>query len=53
MNYKIVLKTGKVVVLRDICAVDYFAGHLYFSDGEATYTFLVDEIVSSENIGAN
>jgi hypothetical protein len=49
-TYQITFKSGKVVSLHAITAVDYYDGHLYFSDGDATYTFRLDEIVSSERV---
>jgi len=52
MNYRITFRAGGVKILTNIRSVDYYHGHLYFSDGEATYTFHVDEIVHSEGIGS-
>lgn len=54
MNYRITFRRGepRVKVLTNIRSVDYFNGHLYFSDGEDTFCFHVDEIEHSENIGS-
>jgi hypothetical protein len=53
MNYRITFRRGepRVKVLTNVVAVDYYHGHLYFSDGENTFCFHVDEIEHSENIG--
>lgn len=49
-SYRITFKSGKVVDIHDVIAVDYYSDYLYFSDGDATYTFPTDEIVSSERV---
>jgi hypothetical protein len=52
MTYRIQFKRGfpRDIILHDIIAVDYCNGHLYFSDGNLTYCYHVDEIDYSEKI---